>query len=383
MIQKSALRVLFALLFLNLAAVAQGRVLVVKSGQYATLAAAVQAAKDGDTILVVDGIAEGMVTIQKSLTILNLGNWGGILAFRDVRGPITVRNLRPYMVNNKVGASFIRCSGPILVSDSQIDLGVYAEDCPDVTLDRCRSTYGNAWFVRSNVSLWNSSFASGSGSFQTNDRQAPAGLFAYAGSLFASACRFVGGNGRDQAKIGAPPYCTGPAKGGHGVELRSAGRATFVDCTVLAGAGGWTIPACSTVRRQESSGKRLERGSFTVRELQGPRRAMQSPTIARPGKSWLLEVATQSGDTLAFAIGLLAPTRSLPGALFPLHLDPSQATIWIPGPRTGKTSLNLTMPMLPTGLDSIDFVVQGLVANRADGLFLTNPNGATLLHNRF
>lgn len=352
-------------------ATAQRRVLVVKPGPYPTLAAAVQAARDGDTILI-DTANNGRVVTSKALTILGGGSFGGVIEFHNVTGPIEVRNLRPFG-NQRSLLRFRQCTGPILVSDCAL-FGVYIEDGPSATFADCSILQGGALFLRSNVSLWESTIEAGQGYCSPG----LPGVQIVGGSLFASGCGIQGGEGQPEMKKGAPPYTSFATHGGDALTCGQSGQATLVDCVLTPGLGGMQSNGS-----RKPSGSRIQRGAWSIRELSGPRRGLTAIPIPRPGGTWTIEVATQANDVLALAIGPVMASATVPNVVGNLNLDLSLAAIWIPGQQTGKARITRTMPSLPAGLDSIEAVVQGLVLTANAELLWTNPRGLTLLHGRF
>lgn len=255
--------------------------------QFTSLQAAIDAAADGDVLLVtgVPLTPQPILIDGKGLTItsgnfLSAANWYSLLevknlaadqrlVLRGVSGESATRAL--YLHDN---------AGPILLED--VRFGIFAqgipqpqplpanvliENCASVRLERCVG-YGyspvnnqpalpSLQVVASNVVLSHSQFSGGRGQslepFATGTATpgAPAAVL-NSGSILIQGCQFQGGIGGGQ---GIPPFfpCTQSAAGGSGLILGTGQpQVTWQASTSSAGANGCSQPPSSLDVWQQS-----------------------------------------------------------------------------------------------------------------------------------
>jgi hypothetical protein len=278
-----ALRSILAVFLLASVPLAQGKVWVVDDNggagvDFTDVQPAVDAAANGDVILVAPGLYTGFQIVSKSLTIqaepgastwVQRGSLPDLLAIRDTSGSqtVTIRGLR---LSDAAGGGIVleNCAGTVWIEDCvclQLPTfyayteGLRAEDCDSVVLVRSRFrgqggrdvTGGVMWgaldgrdglsALRSNIHAYGCIFEGGDGGWGSSMPRAGwnggHGLTMRTGFLFLSDCYVEGGVG----KYGPSAWDSG--QGGHGVNLSYAAWARVLDSTAVGGVSEYpTMP---------------------------------------------------------------------------------------------------------------------------------------------
>lgn len=414
-----------ALVGLAVAVTAHGGVLVVDDGggpgvTHLSLQAAIDAAAEGDTILVRPG-DYGFFTIDgKSLIVAADG-----LARPGLAGPCTIRNIGAAQSVTLRGLeheiTFFALPG-LAISNS---VGtVFAEDCsftstngsahlgqamtPAVTVAHS----GRVVFARCELAAQDSvlgegltflSVSNGPHGLQAVDshvalyqclvRGAPSfalagqgghGAVVAGGTLFATGCQFIG-------NTGGPPnttFGTPAGAGGDGVQLTNGlplsppiatapalGR--FVDCTFSAGSGG---PGAGSVPPGPAGQPLAALNGATALQFAGPTRSFSSTSPVHAGQSTTLSFEAPAGELVftAAALGAAASyVGSLQGTLVPSL--PFVFTALGTVPASGQLVLTIPLPALPAGAGALQVVHQAVFGVAPGSARLGSPSTLVLL----
>ena len=405
---------LTAALLLAPAASAQGQVWVVDDDpgpgvDFGTLQAAVDAAVDGDLILVRDGIYAPF-TLDASGRSLVLTSDPFGLAIVTGTGPTTIHSVDPsrevvvrgidFVVTPSAGpqhAVVVRDSiGPVWIEDGLLEggpcpvggcppgvpepAGLYVDQARAIALRTSLRGAGafqfgarggtglslrNA-FVDVLDSLITGGFGATSGIAPGSPPPSgPAGgdgVVVDGGVLFSSRTTIEGGFG-GQGSSGSP--CSDGGPGGHSLVTRgSDALATLVDVQLLPGMGGAPGPGCAP----GAPGLPIDAQGTgeVVQELAGPTRTLEILSPVTGGNPTTLALSGVPGDFVVLFFSL---------QLAPLHLPALPATLFVPPaawfplpplPETGQKVLPFTTPALFPGLEGATLFAQfGYVA--ADG----------------
>ena len=368
---------------------AQGNVLVVGPGGFSQIGEAVQAAQDGDTILVRAGANHQLLPIfvSKALTIAFDSSTG----FAPSATFLDVSNLP---AGKTVVASGLSV-GHILLKNN----------AGSVRLVRCRSTTGGYRYWEPAMTIESSSGStalascivtggtptySGPGSAGlavedalaavfdstlTGGRSADADKGAYPGGTGASVVRNIlparlllanssvkGGRGGD---LDSCLYYSVSAPGGDGLVVGTGATATRLASTIAGGAAGTAAP-CGTIG---APGAALVI-SGTLSSLTTSALKLTTPTVAREGQTITLTITGVPGDRVNLVAGLQTAFRELmDGVLLvrpgPSSLSPLRGHLGTIGP-SGIFTVSYTLPLLPAGTGALNLWFQAL-ARHTDG----------------
>ena len=414
----------FALLVAAPAA-AQGKVWVVDDSggpgvAFLSVQAAVDAAAEGDTVLVKDGFYDETVTIsgkslavigeagasvqvQRSMHVLGLGSSQWSLV-RGIDAPMTGTVVFGEAL--RVGGN----TGPFWVEDGSFDgnhnfggaaSGVLVSGAAAATIVRCQLRGGTGiaskigtskqggpglWAISTSAHVYESTLLGEDGS-QTGPFFF--GLPAGGGSgatidgsfLFTSGSDLIGGQGADGLTSG--PSCIGGGLGGNGLTVYGASsQALLLDTSLQPGAGGLGSGACSPGLPGQPTF--LFAGSAST--LPGSARALAVDSPVREGQP-VSAVATGLPGELVF-LGL-ASTQSLPLLVPPwngaLHLGPG-ISVHFMGivPPSGTLALGATAPALAPGVESaIGYLQPGFVSPTTGAITLGAPSALVVLDSAF
>jgi len=351
-------------------------------GSYATPQAAVDAAVDGDVLLVEDGSYPAFTIDGKALTVL-ARNAGAV----QINGQTTVRNTTAAQPVTLIGLeiragsqypmppSGLRledCDAAVRVQSCDLFGGLYADtytayvghgliatDCARVLVVGSSLRGKDAGYFpgygpippgdglharKSAVFVYDSHLVGGNGSHETNPSGGAGGAGARVSGwhLFAAGTTFVGGNGGGGDYIG----CTTSGDGGDGVKIISGAQARLLDNVYVPGQAG-SFHTCG----KGAPGQPIASdASSQVIQLPGSSSGLAGPTHTTDGASTPLSVEGQPGD----AVWLLASARTA-WLYLPVHSGlgivpyPWRMTVVPAGSigASGTLALQLTLPDLP------------------------------------
>ncbi len=338
------------LAFLLVARSAQAGVLVVGPGQpYTQLQAAVDAATDGDVVLVKSGdYAEGFILGHKSLSIVADTNADVVLRTRvsiasiDAAHEVILAGIRveiPPNTANGWGSALqvFSCTGSVRVLECELhanyggaDLcnpadGAYVLNSTDVAFTRCQIFGATRLGPQSNwagiglhsagsrVALYDSEIVGGAGGTDQvcsnyaygDGGDGGWGAWIVNGTLFASGSTFRGGDGGDASAM-TTLFVFGGDGGTAIVAHASAPNATAVhllDSRLIPGAGGALLPPVPPGSIPGQPGLPVyTSGNVTVTNYPGPAHLLSAPRIVREGSMLDLTLAGPPGDALGWFV---------------------------------------------------------------------------------
>jgi hypothetical protein len=394
----------------------------VNIGGAAALQTAIDAAGDGDVIIVGPGLYGSCNVNGKSLTVVADDEFGPVAAFISraritnlaAGQRVTVRGIefiagaafiQPFetihLANNAGTVHFERC---VFRAPVQPAPTVRALNSASVFLTRCTATgmdgtaivSGNVTSAQaaiaaqdSNLFLHECTATGGKGHAATAgnpfvDPPLPGqdgaqGVTLENSQLFASGCTLRGGAGGNNGIVGG---CLGAGDGGAGVRMAAGANVVrLLETTTLGGAGG-THPTCP----HGSAGPGVDPASGVLIHKVGAARELLADAVVREGQTLDLEARGQPLETflLLFSpahLGVYAP--GLQGALLPgtpLGLISLGA---LPPSGVLQVSIPVTPGTLPPSVDGAELLLQGLVA-APNGLgLLSSPTSSTLVKGVF
>jgi hypothetical protein len=340
-------RSITGLLPLLLAAPVAADVLVVApvGAPYTTPQQAIDAAVDGDTILVRAGTYDGFWIVHKSVAVIADPE-------RSVRlvSQVVVFALEPSQAVTLSGFEFHRgrfggmwLAGnrgavrlvalralPPLASDQSIATAIDVGGCDDVALLRCEldggastgpfpSAPGSALGIQdSRVALYDCDLVGGSGA---DARWTGVGNIAYppqlgepgaivrgASQVFASGVSFTGGEGGDGVPANCTPFVAGGgngAAGGAGLVIEVGAMVLLQGSTTMGGAGGAagaSAPACGAPGGNAGPAGPTLVGQTTL--VAGPARRLRAATHVREQQPLRLEFTGLPGERAFLQLGL-------------------------------------------------------------------------------
>ena len=419
-------------------AAARGNVLTVDAGggaDFAILQDAIDAAADGDTLLVAGGQYVQAVVDGKSLSIVAeagakvtlVGSIFGadVVAVRNLAfgQRVVLRGLdvvpavqaleRVVHLQANDGGVWIEDmtvtgTGPGWVFDASVDPDamVVAEDSDTIHFARLDVT-GNAGVIKqpstltflhesspgadalrvagSRVSLWDSALTGGLGStatFGPTNAPIPAtvggdGVRVDSGELFVSGSTLTGGQGG-----GANVFywgCLFAADGGRGLALGAGGPTVTLLDTAPAGGAGGPMGICSPAGQP---GADTDLGSGSLSELDGDARSFESTSPHREGESSTFTYSGLPGDVAFDLIGTAEPFALLLEVNGMLAVAP--LVIRFAGTLDGTGSLVVAQPVPPFGdpsVETADVFLQAAFVELAGGsatAMLGFPSALTL-----
>lgn len=398
-----------ASLALAAAAQAQGAVWTVGPGaDFATVQGAVDAASDGDTILVSPAAEASAFDVSaKSLTIAGTGPGRSPL-----RGASRVRNLTSSQdvvlrgfettVAEEEGLQILNCTGSVFVEDCLWigDIGrnlfpvpgaehgyhgLRVENANNVVLVNCTMEAGRGASVDdadeefgvgrggdgidstdSFVALYDCTLSGGRGGnmtdlFETGNGGAGGdGIELEGGYLFASGTRFEGADGGSGSD--AVFGCGFGGAGGSGIRLDSGSpSADHLDSAFVTGQGGL---GCGQLATHGVEVKLLS-GSATALAGEARSTAVDGPVHA--GETLQLTAQGMEGDFVLVLVSPAVDNTYLPAWLGLLVTGAAAQVVPLGAiGSSGALALQATLGPLPPGIDSLHLTVQGL--------FFTDPD---------
>ena len=372
---------------------------------------AVLASAAGDVILVRSGIY-GPVTIGRSKTVQ--ADDGAVVRLHDPSLPLggfpllTIQNLdvgeEVYVRGLIVGASYFHpfgvpqealrvtnSAGEVWLEDVHVEKvihavaqGIVVRDSAGVTFSRCSVTsdfsfqkfstvYGPGLeSFASNVALFDTRIQAGIGGRQTPGAD---GVVVHGGTLYASGCQVLGGDGYDGTSF--DPEGT---DGGDGLVLDDGAVVRLQDCTVAGGSGGVAgpggssgVPGANTV---------VSDGSLVP--VQGTSRSLVEASPVRAGTDAFVETLRGQPGDLAYRL------YSTDGQLAPLYIAFEKAPLVLDlnlfgdvlGPVDPDGTLVQTAPSapMPAGVDGAVITTQAsFLAADGTGFYFSAPSAITLV----
>jgi hypothetical protein len=388
---------LCALLFLSSRALAGGVRIVDATGlrNFPDIQSAIDAAVDGDVLLVGAGTYPGFTIDGKSLSIFGVP--AGALVVST--GAVSVRNVldkRAALCGLSGGILTVEnCSGSIGVQDcsfhapvamfSQVAAG-NVDGSVEVVLSRCSFVGGDAppclscshgsyggdglHVAQSTIAIYDCSFRGGKGAFcctDTGDGGAGAEIGAQSW-VFAARCSFTGGDSGD----GSPPCWggTGTWCGNSGTGLRVFGELHALSNEYASGSDGAN---CCV-----GGGSAFEcLGSGAVCDfLPGAARSLEVPFLSLDRAPWSLTLSGRPRDAL-FLNRSLAPVFQYEPALSGVCTSrllpfPSSSPLGLV-PLSGSLALDVSQRPLPDGVVAQLNYLQGYVVDPAGTTTLGTP----------
>ncbi len=414
---RKALTSILALLALSLDAAAG--VLVVGPGGFPDIQAAVDAAQDGDLILVRPSTWPGFTIVNKSIDIYadpSATIKGPIVVQGVTAGKtVTLRGLTADMVkfgqNTAVALSLIQCQGTIWLEDCEFLGGaessfgeagpghpaLFAKECAQVVAVRCSFTGGSpisfgfiysgtpapagegATVNATNATFFECTFQGGTvhGSmYLTNCAPCAAGaaglLVDGPSSVLLEAATCRGGDGQSRTDCSFC-YSASSGNGGPGILTRSnvpAGAVKIRDSVLLGGDPGGIGFTCSP----GNPGPATSGPPASYDFLPGTSRSLAVPGPVREATQATIDLAGLPNDAVLLfvdpGVGGLA-AFPFPG-LFALGFPPAVTTMLPPLPPSGTAKITVSVPSLPPGLQGIAIGLQALMSDP------TNTRTATL-----
>ena len=373
-----------------LALPARAGVLVVDAaggaGAFTEIQSAVDAAVDGDVILLESGVYHSFVVTAKALQIVEDAG-----ADARVFGSLVVEGLAPgqslvlrgLIVSGQPmfpgSTQFLDNAGSIWVEDCELKNtgqhdGVRVQGCAAVSFLRCTLRGGPSPnpvpsgdlptagldAIGSTVALYDCELHGGLGAFGGHTGGPGARLTG--GTCFASGCAFVGAPGGKGIQVctGGECTCSDGGDGGPGLELFALEpRAVELGCTFEGGPAGGVadpvncVPGASGVPMQTESGQ--------LQSLAGPPRHFACASPVRERSLVVLDFAGEPGD-VAFVLTSADPAHlpMVAGVLLVAH----PVVIVALGTVSASGTVSATLPVgaLPAGVDELEVFLQaGLI----------------------
>lgn len=394
---------------------------LVAGATHAEIQPAIDAAADGDTILIRTGnyVSSSFSIAGKSLVLAGDGPHppflDGSIEIRDLAGSqsVTLRRLQQFvLITQDPGLSIRDCAGSVFVEECSLagpagsgllGAGLYpaviVENSHNVVFSRSDlfakdnlSGFGIVFpaigdgphglqSLDSNVALFQC-YVRGAAVFAAGKRGGHGAVIA-GGSLFASGCSFVGSDGA--AANATHPL---PGAGGDGIRvtdrietvpptITSPALARFVDCLFVSGKGGAGLAGQPSA--PDGALEHVEHGA-TALHLSGPSRLFSSMSPIRAGDATTLTFVAPAGE-FAFVAASLAAAPQYANPLQAVLVPSLPFSVLVPiglMSGTGQLAVMVDLPPLPMGADSLSIVHQAVFASGAT-LRLGSPSTLLLL----
>jgi hypothetical protein len=393
-------------------------------GQFTQIQAAVDAALDGDTLLVKTGTYSSFAIVNKSLDVVGDANavvtvMGGaevrslaagravVLANLVVHGQSSASDWHAnglYLKNDTGSVRVQRCtsSGGSSTSFSTLCAGADVESCLDVAFVACSLHAGtfNSVFVTpsglvatgSMIAVYDCQVAGSDGSldcFSMSVGSGGIGALVTGSFVFASGTQFIGGNGADADGFPCPPQNGG--NGGVAISLlasaAAASQAELIDTQLAGGHGG--MGSCSIGCGNDGhDGAPSSVGTGCVLDvIPGSKRVLSAPNVARELASYTLNFQGQPGDQVGV---FFAPQTSfdyvpaLRGVKMVATDHPPMLAAWLGiADATGSVSARYSFPDLGPGVQSKEYFLQAIVQTASGTTVLGSPASLAVLDSSF
>jgi len=381
---------------------------------------AVNAARDGDIVLVRTGAYFPLRIVGKSVTVAADAGALVVLAMTWDFAPIEVRDLPQggtvvlhgltlhpdndvFGITRRPSLIVQNCRGTVWVEDCDLQNGFPALSVSNavapagtVTLQTCTLTgcfgiFDGLGSLTSGEALIQSaghtSFSGctlqgGNGHAGFFDlpsilaKPGAAGAVLAAGTCLFSNCTVAGGKGGNGFIQPFPtPTCSPPAVGGDGVRVSAGATLRAIQSLMQGGAGGNPAPDCSNT---VPDGQAIANDGGSVELLSGAPPTLTALAPVREGGTLALTLAGTPGDLALLAISGRATAQFLPGlsgellVMFPASLLALGAL-----PAGGALALSGVLPALPASVEGATLFVQAASAPAPGGWVL--GGGATLV----
>jgi len=364
---------------------------------FATIGEAVEAAADGDSILVRAGLFGSWAIDGKSLSVFfEPGAVSGVVAVTDL-----ARSQRLLLQGMTASGRLIlgSCAGNVWLEDCAINAFAACgiTNCESVVIvdSTIDSDVASLPFLpspgavvsNSTVHVYDSTFrgavgVGGSHALFCDEGLADGGhgMRVDSGFVFASGCTFEGGPGGfgdDQGLL----FNGEGTDGGAGIELQVGATLELVACQLIGGPAGAGTPGCA----DGMEGLPLEDHGGTVAQSRGVARALVGPGVLREGDVADLVFAGEAGD---FVFGLASTSASplaVPGFVGPLHVNFPWALVSLGAlPPGGQLLVQLPIGDLPPGVLFLTRYLQPvMVASSGAPFYLGAPAAFTVLDGSF
>lgn len=244
------------------------------------------------------------------------------------------------------------------------------------------SPYGKSGLVAEDASIhaWNSAFEGGLDGQASGYADGGDGARLEDSFLYATDCRFEGGDGTDGWFLGT---CFGPGDGGHGLALvQTAGTATAVlaSSQYVGGSAGDPEPQCAAGAPGEGlfmSGGAI--ASFLTISAALTRSFEIGPPVIRSGATGTVTIEGRPGELAFVALANSAAAIYLPSLQGSVVLaDP--LTVLGVGVLDGAGALSLPFDVnLPAGVEGAVVRAQSVTFGATDGLLVGAPSAAVLV----
>jgi hypothetical protein len=385
--------------FLCSVATAQGAVHVVdRSGapgtEYLSIHEAVEAATEGDIVLVRDGIypgaGDGIALVGKGLAVVaerQASVTTGTLLCTDLPAAshVLVQGVR--FVNNVTTGILQDNSGPLwleramflpglFVNPPPFTAGLEVEACEALVLSRSEvrsvptGIGAQPWALLARDSRLHlfSTRVLGEAAF----RDDLVSLVLERSLLWLLGSTVQGADGVDGSLF--QPQAN---EGGDGLELRTGSEARIVASLVTGGPGGTPYPSGPT----EPDGQAFV-GPGTVRARSGGAKELELTSPAREGQTIDLVLRGRPGDQAwVWAAGTPSRGLALSGVRGEFLLPSNAALVWQATlPASGSAQLSFPAPTLPTGIEGAVYFVQAAVLDVDVSRFvLSTPSAVVVL----
>lgn len=368
--------------------------------QYTDIQDAVDAASDGDTVLVRTGGYDSFFVTGIGLVIT--ADTGELVSasritIRDLAAEqsVRMRGIGTYDLNNGPGLKVSHCDGPVWIEDCDIGGpmqalgaadGAVVEDCAAVSFHRSTLRADSAIYrhagaglraSNSLVALYDCELIGGPGNWSKSGSALLAGPGATVdgGQLYASGSSFKGGQGAGGSFLGT---CLDAADGATGLVLTGGVDALSSDTQTIGGEGGIAFTGCE----DGAAGPSSEVLAGTLVEQVFPARSLAARSPVRSGELLSLSIAGEPGDAAFLAISLgqtsihVSPAASLAGGVW--LADPTTAVVLPLGTlTTGSAQIQFHVPEL--ALQALEFTFQGLFAAPLGEAVFSSGQGVTVL----
>lgn len=369
--------------------------------EYTTLQSAIDAAGEGDLILIRAGnYGAGGQIVGKSLSISAEEGASVMLFGVTIDGLAANQSVSLRGCNLQLGADSIALAvrdnaGVVLVEDCAIGFAfvqvglpgptepaILVEDSMRVVLKdvAARGTVQSGAFYNSlggdalvaldsRVFAFESRFEGGAGSSTTAGAALVGnggdGLIVDGGELFVSGCEAIGGKGGDGVFIGGPLLCRPGGKGGDGIELKNGAIVRALATAAVAGLGGAAAPSGGCGAGTSGVAVRQTLGT-TYATIPGAAAEFSISSPTRESATHTFHAKSAAGDSIVLLIGvvpLAQPAYAAKGALF--VAPPMIAVSFGMMPPSGSLDLTIPAGALPPGIDGVTAYVQPLFTSIA------------------
>lgn len=410
-----------ALLACALPAFAANNVLVVDAnggGPFTSIQAAVDAAQDGDVLLVRSGTYPGFVVADKSVTVVGdvgaqvsvVGGSGVrdlaatrtvVLVDIDLSGATSADPAISTALALSGNAGRVRVERCVLVGGyggSGGGRAVTISACADVALGACnlRGGYAPGYcapdgrealqvFGGSSVVLQGCTLTGANGSHGGCDCDGGSGgdgAFVAHSTLFVSNSSFYGGHG---GNCSPSSLFSAPAAGDGGDGIESfMGTIRILDSTTIVGNAGWEVgPGCGMYSLSGSPGLPRRGSAFT--DLPGSAPTLSAPAIVNAGATESFTVRGTPGEIVSLFVSATTSATFQPNwngmLLVPLRQAPLPVELLLAGvvPPSGALEFSHPMPALAPGAQARTTFIQGLLLDDQGRSRLTSARALVTL----